>query len=369
MRIIQVINVRWFNATAWYGLFLGELLSRHGHEVLMLCLPHTQTLSKVQQSHLPYRTLPLTSNNPLTVLNTLYSLHKLVSDFKPDLINCHRGESFILFGLLKKIHSFKLVRTRGDQRLPKKNIFNLWLHNKIADAVITTNTRMFKHFEQSFKTPKSKLHLVLGGVDTRRFYPDPEARQHLRAKLNWDKNCFGVGLLGRFDRVKGQKQLIQAIAHLYHKQKLHHLRLVLIGFSTALHENTIKNWLKKYNLSHISIITGKVSNPKNYINALDLGVIASLYSETIIRAGLEMMACNIPVIGTKVGVLPDILPKEALVEPNNPLQLAQKIQQCLDKNFLLSILQKEQNTFKTRLTEQHFYQNTYHIYQKLFAKN
>ena len=38
LRVIQVVNVRWFNATAWYGLFLSRLLKDAGHEVLVLGL-------------------------------------------------------------------------------------------------------------------------------------------------------------------------------------------------------------------------------------------------------------------------------------------------------------------------------------------
>ena len=46
MRIIQVINVRWFNATAWYGLFLGKLLQEAGHDVLILALKDTEPYFK-----------------------------------------------------------------------------------------------------------------------------------------------------------------------------------------------------------------------------------------------------------------------------------------------------------------------------------
>ena len=35
----------------------------------------------------------------------------------------------------------KLVRTRGDQRLPKAGLINTWLHNTVSDAIITTNSR------------------------------------------------------------------------------------------------------------------------------------------------------------------------------------------------------------------------------------
>jgi hypothetical protein len=38
LRLIQVVNVRWVNATAWYALFLARLLKEAGHQVLTLGL-------------------------------------------------------------------------------------------------------------------------------------------------------------------------------------------------------------------------------------------------------------------------------------------------------------------------------------------
>jgi len=354
--------VRWFNATAWYGLFLGQLLARQGHEVLILCLPDTQTLNRVQKSGLAYQTLDLNSNNPFVLARTLSQLKKIIQDFKPHIINCHRGEAFILFGLLAFKYGYSLVRTRGDQRLPKKNLFNLWLHNQVARAVITTNSTMFKHFQNVFKTPSSKLHLVIGGVDESKFYFSPAEREQIRRQYNYLQEDFVVGLVGRFDRVKGQKELIAAISHLYHQENIKNIKLLLIGFDTALKEDTIRQWLKEYQIESITQITGKVDNPRAYICSLDLGVVASLYSETIIRAGLEIMGCGVPLIGTKVGVLPDILSPKALVEPGNHLELAQKIQQCLlDKPFLTTLYQEQREKIQS-LYSQNFYEQTLKIY-------
>ncbi len=51
--------------------------------------------------------------------------------------------------------------------------------------------------------------------------------------------------------------------------------------------------------------------------AKPVGVIASLWSETIARAALEIMACGRPLVSTSVGVMPDLLPAEALAAPGD----------------------------------------------------
>ena len=94
-------------------------------------------------------------------------MRRLVKDFRPDVVNCHRGESFLFWGALKEAGGYALVRTRGDQRLPKGNWPNRMLHTKVADAVIATNSVMARYFAGPMGVPPQRLHTILGGVDAR----------------------------------------------------------------------------------------------------------------------------------------------------------------------------------------------------------
>jgi len=102
MRCIQVVNVRWFNATAWYGMYLSRLLQEGGHEVLVLGLPGTLSARKGEEWGLPMRLMNLNTTSPWGIAALYAKLKALVRDFRPDVVNCHRGESFFLWGLLKK---------------------------------------------------------------------------------------------------------------------------------------------------------------------------------------------------------------------------------------------------------------------------
>jgi glycosyltransferase involved in cell wall biosynthesis len=62
---------------------------------------------------------------------------------------------------------------------------------------------------------------------------------------------------------------------------------------------------------------------------MDAGVVASLWSETIARAALEIMACGRPLVSTGVGVMPDLLPHEALCTEGDVTALADLLEKTV----------------------------------------
>lgn len=316
LRTIQVVNVRWFNATAWYGLELSRLLNAAGHQTTVVALKDTETFAKAESMGLKPVTLPLNAKNPLAFAGLIRDMSRLIRDVRPHVVNCHRGESFLFWGLLKAQGQYALIRTRGDQRLPRGNLPNRLLHTRVADAVIATNSVMTRHFAAHMAVPPERLHTLLGGVDTSRFHVDPKGRDVVRARYGYtDEHCV-LGLLGRFDRVKGQQELIMAAARLVREGLP--VRLLLIGFPTATAQETVEGWIREAGMEHHVCITGTVPDVPACLSALDVGVVASLWSETIARAALEIMACGIPLVATPVGVMPDLLPAEALTPPFSP---------------------------------------------------
>ena len=325
MRIIQVANVRWFNATSWYALYLARLAARAGHESLVLTLPDTETHAKALEWGLTVRTLALNSSNPLVVAGVYRSLSSLVRDWRPDVVNCHRGESFWLWCMLRRGGAFRLVRTRGDQRPPKGDPVNRWLHARAADAVVATNSRMFAHFRTEFRIPEGRLFSILGGVDRERFAPSPVGRQRLRSEFGFGPGDLVLGILGRFDEVKGQRELIQAAARLRRDKGMDNVRLLLAGFPDPTPVAEVEGWLREAGMADAAVISGKRQDVAGLISAMDLGVVASKWSETIARAALEIMSCGVPLIGTDVGVMPDLLAPEALFAPGDASALADAV--------------------------------------------
>lgn len=366
MRIFQVINVRWFNATSWYALYLSKLLQDAGHEVLLITVPGSETEEKAIEMGLNVQTIELNSARPLKLINACAQVYSLIKKHKPHVVNCHRGEAFFWWGILRKLRmGYKLVRTRGDQRLPKSDFFNRHLHSKVADAVVVTNKRMADHFLEKMELAENRLWLIHGGVDSGKFCFDPEGRRQVREKFGFTEDDVVIGMLGRFDRVKGQKELIEALAKTRNNVKGRDIKLFLIGFPTATSKHEVATWLTDNGLTGITAISGKCEDVTACISAMDIGVIASLWSETIARAALEIMACERPLISTSVGVMPDLLPAQALVPPQDVNQLSLKLNEAINNPAFIENLLKEHKSTMSQLSGEDFLKRTMTLYHSI----
>ncbi len=337
MRTIQVVNVRWYNATAWYGVTLAHCLQKAGHESIVAGLEGTPPLEKAKEMGLHTVALPFNTSSPAKLMTLWKGMDRLVHEFRPDIVNCHRGEAFILWALMQKKHGFGLVRTRGDRRLPKGGAVNRWLHCSAADAVIATNSLMTRHFAEVLHVPAPRLHTILGGVDTARFRPDLQGRIEMRRKFGFTDDDIVMGLLGRMDEVKGIRESIEALAKARRlSEQAKRVRFLVIGFDSEFSTAGVARWSRENGLGGLGenvIVTGRVARPEAVINALDFGILASLGSEAIARAALEIMASGVPLISSTTGVMPDLIPAEYSFEPGDTDVMAQRIVQAVDPSW------------------------------------
>ena len=220
-----------------------------------------------------------------------------------------------LWGRLLGIPIVGTVRGGGAPRRQHERF--LW---RLTDHMVC-NSEALADVLSGLGIPAARLAYVPNGVDTERFRFDSEGRMEVRARYGFTDDECVVGLLGRFDLVKGQRETIAALAKLV-GEGVRNIRLMLLGFSTATLQEEVEAWIREAGMERYVTITGKVPDVTACLSALDVGVVASLWSETIARAALEIMACGRPLVSTSVGVMPDLLPASALVAPGDVDALA-----------------------------------------------
>lgn len=261
---------------------------------------------------------------------------------------------------------FRLVRTRGDQRPPRSDVLNRFLHSHVADAVVVTNSRMARHFLSAMQTPENKVWLIHGGVDRERFRFDAQGRERVRAEFGYGPRETVIVLAGRFDKVKGQRETLEAVSRLVYGQSYRRVRLMLLGFGSATGEDVVRGWIREFKLERFARITGRREDVAACLSAADIGIVASLWSETIARAALEIMAADRPLISSDVGVMPDLLPPEALFPAGDVDAMTRLLTRAIDDVSFRQGLLRENDLTLSQLSGHDFLQRTLTLYEGFY---
>ncbi len=200
-------------------------------------------------------------------------------------------------------------------------------------------------------TDIKKLSTDYLGVNTHDFSPVTDSSFNLKKEFGFEKDVKIVLTAGRIItgrknmlKEKGMINLIEAFSRL--SPRFPKLRLV-IGVAKA--EESLKNEFEsayEMLLGYISIhgIENKtkvkmfeLDQMPNIYRGSDVLVLPAERNETLGQIFIEAMACGLPVIGAKTGGMPEIISdgfNGYLVQPNDPIVLAQKIEKILGNKVL-----------------------------------
>ena len=165
------------------------------------------------------------------------------------------------------------------------------------------------------------------------FWSDPAAAQSVMKRLSalrQDQEQIAV-LRKELEDNLGLVDLVEAIKYLDDS-----IGLIVIGQGPL--EKTLKLRVKNLNLENRIEFVGEVANERlpDYLAAADIFVRPSL-SEGLGIAFIEAMAMGVPVIGTPVGGILDLIKNQEtglLCEVGNPKDIAAKIQTILNDDIL-----------------------------------
>lgn len=115
--------------------------------------------------------------------------------------------------------------------------------------------------------------VINNGVDVAKFVFDKSKRDEIRTKLRVEDNQILLGHVGMFNGVKNQQFIVEVVSELCKKNE--NYRLVLIGDGEQ--RNKVEEITKNLNLEDKVFFTGNIDNVSDYLSAIDLIVMPSLY--------------------------------------------------------------------------------------------
>jgi glycosyltransferase involved in cell wall biosynthesis len=292
-----------YNACAWYAFQLVKGLNLKGHDVRVMGDSNSPFIRKCVDERIPViPDIEFHSNsfNPLVLLKNAARYKQYLRDWQPDIINVHRGEDHVWSVLCNQ--GAKLIRTRGDIRFPRNNISSRWLHSQL-DGYIVPAAYMVEQTPNWFKN-KTTIKLIKPPLDLAlyKLRPEPTGR-------------FTIGLIGRLGKVKGHKFMLDVIADL--KSDIPDIQLIIAGrqISEGPSYKELEAIVQEKGITNNVTFLGHVSDVREVIEKIHIGVVPSNGSEAISRIALEMMASGIPVLVSNLNGLPDTIGDAGLVLP------------------------------------------------------
>ncbi|WP_454802325.1 glycosyltransferase family 4 protein [Mucilaginibacter phyllosphaerae] len=244
--------------------------------------------------------------------------------------------TFHALGHVRRIH-------QGDSdKFPAERLFIEEEAVKQADQIIAECPQDKEDLITYYNAPAHKITVIPCGFSSKEFAPiDKKAARNL---LGLPQNEHIILQLGRMVPRKGVDNVINALNELKNSETP--VKLVIVGGECEeLEEATCPEYARlltiarKYDVQDDIIFAGRKNRDqlRFYYSAADVFITTPWYEPFGITP-LEAMACGTPVIGSNVGGIKySVVDGEtgALVEPHNPVMLADKLRWMLSSPALL----------------------------------
>jgi glycosyltransferase involved in cell wall biosynthesis len=149
---------------------------------------------------------------------------------------------------------------------------------------------------------EDKVRIILNGIDTERYTPDPTARTNQRRSFGIDAATLLIGIVARLSPEKNHQLLLRACGTLHRRGVQFHLLVIGDGPSRGGLEAVALT----AGIADQVTFLGARDDVASLLPALDVFALSST-TEGISLTLLEAMSCELPVVATAVGGNPEVV--------------------------------------------------------------
>jgi glycosyltransferase involved in cell wall biosynthesis len=265
-----------------------------------------------------------------------------IKEDRPDTVFIQDYETgrYDVLAMVSKILQFGLV-SQFHGAYPIKILKNIKMCTlRMADKLIAITKDEYRRLLVDYKLPSKKVAYLANPVDSHFFRP--MEKDKAKDSIGLDKNKRYILFVGRLtNERKGLTYLIDAFCAL--SEKISNIELIIVGRGPD--EIFLKNYARKRgakNLNFVGWVSEREKLPYFYC-ASEFFVLPSI-QEALPLVVLEAMACGLPVIGTDVGGIKDIIVNGQtgyLIPPNNSYAISEKMYQLLKNKELINRMSKK----------------------------
>jgi glycosyltransferase involved in cell wall biosynthesis len=204
-------------------------------------------------------------------------------------------------------------------------------------SIILYNSKASAAQHEHIGYPVRKTKVIPNGFDCATFIPDTAAYQSVRVEMGLSCDASLIGLIARYDPLKGHTYFLQAAAQLV--QHLPAIRFLLAGRGVDANNAELTATIERLGLKSYVHLLGERDDIPRLTAALDIATSSSI-SEAFPNVLGEAMASGVPCVVTDVGDSAWIIGDNGrVVAPGNATELTTAWQALLscDKKTLSEI--------------------------------
>ena len=316
-RVLHVINGEHYSGAERVQDLLGACLPEFGYDVAFACVkPGKFPAQRKCQDAVLYE-LPMHNKFDLRAARTLA---RIVRNGGFDLLHAHGTRSVLIARIAAQMTGKPLVY---HVHSPTSKDSTRWMTNRVnalferlclsnVSRLICVSQSLGEHMQNEGYDPQ-KIRVVPNGVP---------AHGDLSDRPN-PSDRWTLGTVALFRPRKGTEVLIEALAIL--RNQGHNICLRAVGpFETPEYEEKIKSLVAEHGVEGFIEWTGFTSDVNSELAKMDVMVLPSLFGEGLPMVIIEAMAAGVPVVGTRVQGVPQVLDGGygLLAEPSNAEDLA-----------------------------------------------
>jgi glycosyltransferase involved in cell wall biosynthesis len=327
LRILHIIGPTNPSGATNHVLLLSKALQQRGHEVMVLCPPINRLPGELQSAGIPLepgylRARPFLSGLPKYV--------RLIRNHKFDLIHSHMTRAAYCAALLGKLTRRPVAAS--VHTVTADMVYRIILPHGNNRIVAVSNYVREMLLQQGIAG--RYLHTVYNGTDFPLSTDDlgsasnSAERAAVRAELDLPPTAELVALFGHLGGPKGHALLVSAAREIVSARP--EARFVFVGDVPTDVDREIKALAGSEGVSDLLRFTGYRRDVPRLMKAMDVITVPSVI-EALGMVVVEAMAMGKPVVGAKVGGIPELIVEgeTGLLVERTPAALARAVIELL----------------------------------------
>ncbi|MCR4436295.1 MAG: glycosyltransferase [Clostridiales bacterium] len=336
--MIKVLHLITGLNTGGAEMMLYKLLSRMDREkftnIVVSMLDKGFLGDKMSELGIPVYTLNMKRGIPNP--KGVWLLYKILKKENPDILQTwlyHADLLGLIAGKLAKVPrlAWNIRCSNMDMSQYSKLsglILKILAKTSGMPDVVLVNSNSGRNFHENIGYKPRKWEVIFNGFDLDRFHPAPSnLKKKFREELGLPENAFLIGIVARYDIMKGYEYFINAAKYFLNTCKADKkVFFIMVGKGVDEKNKDLLQLIEKLCVKDNVFLLGERKDISSIMSILDVMVSSSIFGEGFPNVVGEAMSCAIPCVVTDVGDSAFIVGNNGIVvPPKNAKALAEAL--------------------------------------------